>query len=123
MSKKYQLLENDTIEEDGQTLYRIQALRDIPDVVKRGELGGYVTSESNLSHEGDCWVGGNAQIRGEAEVSDNAQVSGKALVFGNARVFGSAHVFGNAGIRDNARVFGYARISDYAQVYKKQEVT
>ena len=55
MEKKYRLLENDTITVSGRTLYRIEALRDFADV-RIGDRGGYVESEKNLSHEGDCWV-------------------------------------------------------------------
>ena len=45
--KKYKLLAR---AENG--LYRIRALRDIPEIdVKAGDLGGYVESENNLSHD------------------------------------------------------------------------
>ena len=48
MEKKYRLLKNDTITVDGKTLYRIEALRDFADV-KKGDKGGYIESEDNLS--------------------------------------------------------------------------
>ena len=38
MNQKYQLLENDTIQIEGQILYRIQALRDIPGIVRKASL-------------------------------------------------------------------------------------
>ena len=53
-------------------------------VIAKGELGGWIEKESNLSS--NAWVSGNA------EVSGNARVSGNALVLGNAEVFGSARV-------------------------------
>lgn len=65
--KKYELLKDDTKTVFGRTLYRIKALRDFDDVTK-GDLGGYIESENNLSHYGDAWVWGNA------EVSDNAVI-------------------------------------------------
>lgn len=55
MKKKYRLLENDTITVGGRTLYRIEALRDFANV-KKGDKGGFVESEKNLSHEGNCRV-------------------------------------------------------------------
>jgi hypothetical protein len=50
MKKKYELIKSDI-----PGLYRIKAVRDFSDV-KKGDIGGYVESEDNLSHEGDCWV-------------------------------------------------------------------
>ena len=74
--KKYELTD-ETIEVYGTALHRIKALKDFGNV-KKGEPGGYVESEHNLSQEGDCWVYGNA------EVYDNAWVCGNAEVCGNA---------------------------------------
>ena len=79
-SKKYELLTNDTIElGGGDTLFRIRALISFGDV-KKGELGGYVENESNLSHTGDAWVTGNARVFGNAEVTGDAKVTGNAEV-------------------------------------------
>ena len=80
----------------GIELKRIKALRDIGDTVKAGELGGYVQSEANLSHDGNAWVSGNARVSGDAQVYGNARVYGDAWVSGNARVSGDARVYGNA---------------------------
>ena len=123
MSKKYQLLKNDTIQAEGQTLYRIQALRDIPNVAKREALGGYVASESNLSHKGKCWVGGEAKVCDKAQVCDNAQVYGNARILNNARVSGNAEVSDEASIGDNAQVSGNARVSGNAMVYGHAQVS
>ena len=43
--KKYKILENDNQIINGIKVFRIQALIDIQDVVKKGELGGYIRSE------------------------------------------------------------------------------
>ena len=75
--KKYELLKDDTKTVFGHTLYRIKALRDFGNVEK-GDLGGYIESENNLSHYGN------------AMVFDNAMVCGDAMVYGNARVCGDA---------------------------------
>ena len=49
--KKYELTE----EVNKQGLHRIRALKDIPLYgVKKGDLGGFVERENNLSQEGDC---------------------------------------------------------------------
>lgn len=80
--KKYELTD-ETIEVYGTALHRIKALKDFGNV-KKGELGGYVESERNLSQEGNCWVHGNAEVFGNAEVHGNARVFGNAEVCGNA---------------------------------------
>ena len=54
MDKKYKLTE-ETINVNGITLYRIEALKDFANV-KKGDKGGFVEKESNLFQSGDCWV-------------------------------------------------------------------
>ena len=92
MLKKYELTSETTQTKNGKTLYRIKALRDFGDV-KAGDLGGWVESESNLDHVGDCWVSGDAWVYGDARVSGAALISGYARVFGNAWVSGNARVY------------------------------
>ena len=104
--KKYELTD-ETIEVYGTALRRIKALKDFGNV-KKGELGGYVESEHNLSQEGNCWVCGNAKVCGDAEVCGNAWVFGNAEVYGNAKVYGNAWVYGNAEVCGNAKVCGDA---------------
>lgn len=69
MSKKYELLVDDTITFWGWKLFRIKALISFGSV-EAGELGGYVSKEENLSQEGNAWVSGDARVSGDAEVSD-----------------------------------------------------
>lgn len=125
MEKKYQLVMDDvfTIGEGshGRTLYRIQALEDFGDV-KTGDLGGFIESENNLSHESVCWVYDNALVFGDASVLDLAQirdcatVCGAALVYEGAVVRGSARVCDDAVIRGHAQVSGLSVISGHALV-------
>ncbi|WP_219349854.1 hypothetical protein, partial [Helicobacter sp. 13S00482-2] len=62
------------------TLYRIKALRDFYDV-KKDDLGGYIESENNLSHEGDCWVYDDSMVYGEVTFKENATISGNVSFF------------------------------------------
>jgi hypothetical protein len=87
--KKYKLLKKSKIEFRGKTLFQIQALKDFG-YISKGEKGGFVESEVNLSQEGDSWITGGARVGGDARISDNARVSGSARVLGSARVFGDA---------------------------------
>lgn len=59
--KKYSLIKNQKIEIGNHTLYRIQATASFGDVVV-GDLGGYIESEDNLSHDGNAWVSGSAWV-------------------------------------------------------------
>ena len=69
--KKYELTE----EVNKQGLHRIRALRDIQRYgVKKGDLGGFVEREYNLSQEGDCWIADNATVKDFAGVHDDALV-------------------------------------------------
>jgi hypothetical protein len=113
--KKYELT-NETIEHCGRTLYRIKALRDFGNV-KQGDLGGYVESENNLSHNGSAWVFDFARVFGDAWVSGNGRVYGNAWVYGNAMVRGNARVFGGAVVSGNSDVRGNAEVFDDARVY------
>lgn len=85
INKKYKLTD-ETIEYDGVTLYRIEALRDFGDV-NAGDKGGFVQSELNLSQEGNCWIYSKAMVYDEAMIFGNTKVSGKAVVRGNAKVY------------------------------------
>ena len=99
MEKKYRLTE-ENIEFLGRTLHRIEALKDFTtsdgETVYKGEKGGWIESENNLSHDGNAWVYGNALVYDGAQVYGGAQVYDGAQVYGNARVCGNALVCGNA---------------------------
>ena len=79
MSKKYELVVDDTITFWGWKLFRIRALISFGSV-DAGDLGGYIYTEDNLSQKGDAWVSGNAKVWGNAKVSGNAEVLGDAKV-------------------------------------------
>ena len=81
--KKYKLTD-ECITIGKHKLYRIEALKDFGDVHK-GEKGGFIGSEVNLSQYGDCWVYGNARVYGDARIYGNAEVVNNAdyIVFKN----------------------------------------
>ena len=54
MERKYKLTD-ECMQYEGHKLYRIQSLRSFSNV-KEGELGGYIESEDNLSHNDDDFV-------------------------------------------------------------------
>lgn len=146
MDKKYIMLDNDFLRVDkNTTLYRIKALKSFNNV-KKGDLGGFIEKESNLSHDGDCWiyddakvfdnarildnakitknssVSENATVYNEAVVSDDASVYGKAKIFENAKMSECSEVFGNAKVFGNARLGDYVVVADFAQVYELADI-
>ena len=122
MDKKYELLQDDTITVDGNTLYRIRALRDFGNV-KAGEVGGYIEHERNLSHAGDCWLYGNskaydcARVNGGARLYDDAQASGSVLISTHAMMQGNSVAKGNAIIRGMVNIRGNSIIDGCAVLY------
>lgn len=138
MEKKYKLTD-ETINLHGITLYRIEALKDFNNV-KKGDKGGFVESELNLSQKGNCWIyddacvyyGGrvegdayvfeNAQVLNNAHIYEDAQVYDNARVSGNACVCGAARVYGDAYVSDNAQIYGNAFVCEKARIYDKAQV-
>ena len=155
--KKYRLSdETITVFSDGHEviLHRLIALRpfSVADFeVHKGDLGGWIESEKNLSQTGHAWVCDSAKVYGNARVSGNAYIYGNVDIFGQARISGKATVYGNGRIFGNARISGRtivscsevsgdarisgkawavgkaklsgsARISQHAQVFGKAEV-
>ena len=138
VEKKYELTD-ETTEIGGHILHRIIALKDFG-FIKKGDLGGFIEKEANLSQEGQCWVYNDAKVyensliygaaqiyikaivHGEAEIGDHAMVYRDARVYGNAHVSDKAIVHGHAEISDNAHVFGKANICGHSKVYGNAQV-
>lgn len=119
MEKKYELTDEVIRETGGDGfpafLYRIKALRDFEcngAQIHTGDLGGYVESEDNLSHEGSCWV------FDDAKVYDSAKVYGDACVSNSAEVSAYAQVYDQAIVGDYAVVSGQAKVYDSAKVFE-----
>lgn len=96
-------LTNNTIYIAGNRLYQIKALKDFGKV-KKGDLGGYIASEDNLSQTGNCWVFQNAKVL------ENAEIRGNISMYDNSMVSGNSICDGNIYLCDNCRITGYAVI-------------
>ena len=119
MNKKFELVKENYIPYKGRKLYQIRALREIQNErmiasIKKGELGGYVESEKNLSQEGNSWICQSARIYDNALVKDGALVGNKVVVRGNAIIEDIAYVramqHGKTIIEDNARIGGNSTV-------------
>ena len=125
MKKKYRLTD-ETIKYCGITLHRIEALRNFG-CVKKGDKGGFVQSERNLSHFEDCWIFADSKVLGESNVSGNA-----TYVYGNSMIMECARIFGDSLVKDstingfsivcgqslieNSRISGDSRICGNAEI-------
>ena len=102
---------------DNRKLYRIEALKDFSDV-KKGDKGGFIESEANLSQHGDCWIYDDAKVYDFAKVFDEVWIYNNAKIYGNAKVYGDAEIFGNAKVFENAEICGNAKIYGNALIYE-----
>jgi len=121
MDKKYEMT-NEVIEFEGRILHRIRALKDF-EFAKKGDLGGFIEKEKNLSQEGNAWVRDNVKVYDDATViknalvRNNAIIKDKAIIGGNAIVETEACVCGKAKVFDSACVMGSVKIEDNAKIY------
>ena len=119
--KKYEILKEDSMKYKGRKVYRIRALKDFSDV-KKGQLGGYVEREYNLSQKGNCWVGDSAIVCEDGLVQDYAKILDHSIVDGDAFVCANAIICNNAQLHDNVQVGGNAKIGGHALIQGKAEI-
>ena len=81
----------------GTVLFQIEALKDFGNVSK-GDKGGWIEKEENLSQDGNAWV------YGDARVSDNARVYGDAWVSGKLKIT-LGHFFGYKEKKEDLKYF------------------
>ena len=111
MDKKYELIkEND--------YYRIKALKDFQlitgEVIRKGDLGGFVSGKYNLSQEGNCWIGYNAGACQKAKIMDNAVMKDFSRAFDNPTLSGNVIMEDYSLTRDNATVSGNVVMKDFS---------
>ena len=76
--KKYKLNKSTKVSWSGKALFQIEATVSFGLVVK-GDVGGYIEKEENLSQENNAWVYGNAQVSGDARVYGDAHVRSERI--------------------------------------------
>ncbi len=120
-NSKYEI--TDIAHEKYPFLHRIRALRDVGEKVKAGDLGGFVESESNLSHEeGDeAWIFDDAICAGDGYVDKNSRLYGYAIVCGHGYVSQDSAMSAHSRVEDDAYirsadVCGHARVSGQGMV-------
>lgn len=108
-SKKYELVPESIKHFYHRPMYRIRALKDFSDV-KKGDLGGYVESEENLSHTGKCWiyddsiVGLGSRVVGNAIVKDASTVVRYSEISNNAIIEHGSFITQSSVVRNQSRI-------------------
>lgn len=134
-NKKYEILmdEENTIEWKGHTLHRIKALRDFNDV-RKGDIGGYVEKEKNLSHYGDCWiyddakamdnsrVYDNSAMYDDSEMYDNSIMCNNSKMYDNSEMHGNTEMHSNSIMCDNSKMYNYSEMHDDSRMYDYSEM-
>ena len=99
-------------------LHRIRAVRDVGKDVKKGDLGGYVESESNLSYEphDDAWLYDDAIACNTAYVCQGSVLRENAVAKDRAYISQGFGMGGSSIVEDDAMIqgaslYGNARIS------------
>ena len=124
---KYKLTKETKTLKLGRKLFRIEYLKDIG-IIKKGDEGGWLEYEDNLSQDGTSLVLDNAMVYEDARVSHNAVVSENAKVFGgalimsDAKVYGNATIFGKGVMVGNAELFGNAIIFGATYLYNHSKI-
>lgn len=118
--EKYCLTDN-TIYITGNRLYQIKALKDFGKV-KKGDLGGYIASENNLSQAGNCWVFQDSMVFNNAKVLENAEIRSDTTMHDNSMVSGNSICDGNIYLCDNCRITGNAVVNGNSILIKNNAI-
>lgn len=115
MNLKYELTNNiQFLSPSNRVLHQIRALKDF-DGVKKGDLGGWVESEGNLSQEGNCWIYDNAKVYDSSRISNDAKIYDNVIVHGSSIVTNHSSIRNDTKIRDSS-IFRNVTIEDRATI-------
>ena len=95
--KKFELVPEKFIPCADGKLYQIRAVKSFTTSVgkhiHKGDFGGYIAREDNLSHDGKSWIDCNSFVGGQAHVLDDALVADHACIFNTAVIKDNAVVY------------------------------
>lgn len=111
LDKKYELVPETVTKLYSKPMYRIRALKDFSDV-KKGQYGGYVESEENLSQTGNCWIYDDSIVGSGSRVIDNAVIKDSSRVICGSEVSDDAVVEGGSLIDESSVVSDQSRVNN-----------
>ena len=114
-NRKYKIT-NNTMEFEGRTLYRIRALKDFSNI-KKGDLGGWIQTEDNLSQEGYCWIYNNAKCMDSARIYDNSCMYDNSEMRGNSKMYDNSKLYDKSEMHDNSRAYDSSEMHGHSGMY------
>lgn len=124
-NKKFELCSDVKQWSDNIVLYRIKALKDfICDgiLIRKGDKGGFVQSENNLSQEGNCWIFDDAVAMEGSTVKDNASLHNQVMIFDKSIVCDNAALYNFAAMFDKSMAAGNAVLSGHAKMHAQSVI-
>ena len=134
-NKKYEIFmdKKNTIEWKGHTLHRIKALRDFGDI-RKGDIGGYVENENNLSHKGNCWIYDDAKVMDDSIMYDYSRICDKSELHDDSRMYNYSKMYDyselhnnsimndDSEMHDNSKMYGNSIMYDYSEMHGDSEL-
>jgi hypothetical protein len=95
--------------------------------VQEGEMGGFISSDDNLSHNGTCWIFPDAEVLGSCSIIQNATVQ-RSKLHNNVKVCCNAHIsdvsaYGSVQIGENAVIYNENESKQRAEITDKAIIT
>ena len=115
---KYELTEESKPAPSGGLVYRIRALKDFDTIykpVQKGDLGGWIASERNLSQEGRCWVFEECMMYGESRRTEHS------VGYGHSQQYGCSEQHGNSKQSGYSQQYGHSQQYGYSHQYEHSE--
>jgi hypothetical protein len=109
---KYELTKK-TYNHFGITLHQIKAIKSFGDV-KKGDLGGFVQRQENLSQDGLCWIYDNSLVYLDARVEDDAKAKNGCWIWNSAKLRNEAIAEDSCYLSGDIDVFDNALVKDEA---------
>lgn len=124
-NKKFELCSDSKPWTDNIILHRIRALKDfVCDgiFIRKGDKGGFVQWEQNLSQDGNCWIFGNAVAMEDSTVKDNASLHDQAMIFDKSIVCDNASLYNFTAMFDKSMSAGNSVLSGHAKMHAQSVI-
>lgn len=77
-NKKYTFTGKRELIDNNIVLFQIEATKDFNNI-KAGDIGGWIESDKNLSHTGNCWIDKNTHVYGDVNISGDIYIENSTI--------------------------------------------
>mgnify|MGYP003627980356 CR=1 FL=1 len=112
----------------GIEVYRVVALKSFGNVTK-GDIGGWVEDEDNLSQQGNCWIFDEAMavnrsmVAGNAEMHDYSKMLDDSMIWDHSRMYDNAQMCNNSGMYDNSKMLNNSEMHDSSEMWDNSKMS